>query len=287
MKIKRIILGVLSLLLIGIVLYINTKDIHTKGNVQQEDYTEVYTNKDTVLMWGRGSNTGVKYRLNKGEALVISESKEGWKRVLYKGVDGWVKQEDIMKTKEDKEYKIDIVHERDGYKNVKTKGATEHNSKQEVDKILKDHIELLESYGADMERYLAKYPLQVEIRDYKGGGSGGEYHYKEDGPSKIVLYAYAEHGTITGHILIHEFGHHIGYHVGHKNMDFKEFGKHKDLTLEDKNNDWANDNREKYAETHTEVYLVGYKNDSATGNFKRDEDRTEFIQWEIRKINER
>lgn len=288
MRVKRLYIGVIIILLTGILIYINNGNNEGiyKGNKSDfNQYDELYVSKDTSMYWGKGEETGIRYHLNKGEAIVLGGEEGDWGRVLYKGVDGWVKKEDITKNKKEVEYKVEVVHEREGENGVKTKNATEHNSKQEVDRIIRQHIELLESYGADMERYLNKYPLQIEIRDYKGGGSGGEYHYKEDGISKIVIYAYADHGTITGHILIHEFGHHIGYNVGHKGMDFKELSEFKDLSKEVMGNKWANDNREKYAEAHAEAYLVGYKNDSAAGNFTKEEDKNKFIQWEVKKIN--
>lgn len=308
---KLLAMGALWILILGIILYApgmgvekviekeqKEKEVHEVLKVGDEDGMKVvYLNKKALMYWEPNETKGRIYEIEAQDA-VLKDTNEtgkipGWESVFYKNIEGWVKSEDLTEStvEKDIEKRITVKHEKEGKNGFesKSKHVTVYNTKRQVERVMKEHIGKLESYGADMDTFLAENPLKVLIRDYEGSGSGGEYHYREEmgEASKIILSAYEEHGTVTDYILIHEFGHHVGYKVGHPGKDFKEFSKYKDLDREVENDDWANKDIEKYADTHAEAYLAGYNNSTSTGNFKTEKERLDFVKWEIGKINQK
>lgn len=284
----KIILMVLICILLSILIYKGFSFGESSGETNENEM--FYVNKNTFLYEKPDEDSEIVTEIDMYDAVVIEGEKKDWQEVSYNGLTGWVNKDNLGERGYIQAFNVEIVHENDGNKKESMKKkAVEYNSKRHVATIMNEHNEKIKNNGGDIEGFLKRYPLRIEVRDYDDKGSGGEYHYKEsdEGVPTLVIFAYPEHGTITDYILIHEFGHHIGYAVGHPKNDFEEFSKYKDLDIEVEEDTWANDNIEKYAEAHAEAYLDDYDNSTAAGNFKTEKEKTDFIQWEIGKINKR
>lgn len=273
----------------------NGKNAYVSGKyLKKQTQKLMYAKRNTKMYWYTDVKRGHMYEIPKNYAVVYKATKTinkvKWYKIEHYNYDGWMKAKDLQTKKPNIKNKYNVKHlnqGKKGYTSLRMK-ARIHNSVYDTNKFMDQHRKVLESKGVKFNSYLKKYPVKIEVMDLKNlkFGGGGEYfvkgvHHKD---AKIRIGTNMKYGNVSKNTVVHEFGHHVGYTVGHVNNNFNEFGKYKNLNKKIKD-DWGNRNIEKYADTHTEAYVKGFKNRTAAGNFSNTSKKNAFINWEVKKMN--
>lgn len=256
-----------------------------------------YVKRNTRLYKSPNKKKGIVANIQKGCAVIITEKiKEGednWCRVELMGESGWIERGMLRRTKPLllNKYRVEYLNKRAVSRWSLKRKASVHNSIVVLNTFIDRHRKRLESNGVVLSSFVRRHPVVFKIQSFSElEGAGGKYYPKNKKKKfgEIVVGSDPDTGRVIERVLVHEYGHHIGFSVAHRNFNFKGFSKHKNIEEVNDNKrygDWANQDVEKYADTHTEAYLANFVNRTSVGNFETEQQKKDFISWEVKRMN--